>query len=238
MKTSVVKISVVLQLFFLLATANLSAQVKVACVGNSITSGPSSDSYPAQLQTLLDSTCGVGVVEVQNFGHSARTMVKGHPTRSYWDSPRYTAAKNFNPDISIILLGTNDARTSIWDIYSDDFSPDYLDMIDEFKAVNPNMEFLLGYPTPIFTFTDWNDNVVNGVIPRVDTALGEANTQLIDFNTPFLGSMSLFPDNVHPNIAGYGLMASIAHDRLLEMGLISDLCLEDNEGLIFVDGFE
>ncbi len=213
----------------------VAAPIKVACVGNSITYGwqiPQVDSYPSQLQSLLDSTYGVGVVDVQNFGHSSKTMVKGS-SYTYWSSPRFTAAKNYIPDIVILLLGTNDARTFIWNDYGNDFASDYIDMINEFKAVNPDVKFLLGHPTPVFNWTDWNDNIVNGVIAGVDNALGEANTQLIDFNTPFLNLTDMFPDNVHPTVAGYGLMASIAHDRLLETGLISS-----NVELISSDGFE
>ncbi len=210
--------------------------IKIASIGNSITVGyqlPSSDSYPSQLQVLLDATYGASTVEVQNFGHSSRTMVKGS-SFTYWDSSRFAAAKNFEADISILLLGTNDARVSIWNDFGTNYPSDYIEMISEFKIANPSMQFLLGYPPPVFVYTTWNDNIINGVIPGVDNALNETNTQLIDFNTPMQNSGSLFPDNVHPTAEGYAVMAGIAHDRLVATSLISSLLpgtptFEENE---------
>src|SRR5690606_38894849 len=61
---------------FLLGLPSAMAQIKVACVGDSITAGlgiadPGTQSYPAQLQALL----GSGYT-VQNYGDSGRTLMK------------------------------------------------------------------------------------------------------------------------------------------------------------------
>ncbi len=99
----------------------------------------------------------------------------------------------------------------------------HTNMINDFKITNLNMQVLLGYPPPVFTYTDWNNNISNGVIAGVNTALGETNAQLMDFNTPMQSLEPLFPDNVHPTAEGYAVMAGIAHNRLVATNLISSL---------------
>lgn len=75
--------------FILAACASFmaQAQVKVACLGNSITYGltlqsPESQSYPSLLGNMLGAK-----YEVRNFGHSgAAVLRKGH--HPYTDTPR------------------------------------------------------------------------------------------------------------------------------------------------------
>ena len=86
-----------------------AAKIKVACVGDSITQGsgikdPAKDSYPAQLQKLLGDN-----FEVKNFGHSGRTLLYGGDA-PYIKSPKFKQAQDFNPDVVIIKLGTNDSK--------------------------------------------------------------------------------------------------------------------------------
>ena len=82
--------------------------IKIACVGNSITEGfglenPSQESYPAVLQSLLGYDYEVG-----NFGLSARTLLmKGD--LPYMKEQRFKDALEFLPDIVTIKLGTNDS---------------------------------------------------------------------------------------------------------------------------------
>ena len=79
--------------------------IKIACVGNSITEGfglenPSQESYPAVLQSLLGDD-----YEVENFGLSARTLLmKGD--LPYMKEQRFKDALEFLPDIVTIKLGT------------------------------------------------------------------------------------------------------------------------------------
>jgi len=69
-----------------LGLVSARAQITVTCVGDSITAGyglssPSTQSYPAQLQTLL----GSGYT-VKNFGSSGTTALKVSDN-SYWNPP-------------------------------------------------------------------------------------------------------------------------------------------------------
>ena len=109
-------------LLFALALASFAAEpLRVACVGNSITYGyglsnPATESYPAQLQTLLGQN-----YNVRNFGHSGATLLsRGH--RPYIQQEAYKNALAFKPDIVVIHLGINDTDPRNWPFFRDDFT--------------------------------------------------------------------------------------------------------------------
>lgn len=71
--------SIVILFFSLVLSTQSYAQIRVACIGNSITAGfglehPEQEAYPAVLGKLLDSEFP-NTFEVRNFGVSARTLL-------------------------------------------------------------------------------------------------------------------------------------------------------------------
>jgi lysophospholipase L1-like esterase len=91
-------------------TCAANAQTRVACVGNSITEGYGiwdQKKYPEHLQEMLGND-----YNVQNFGVSSMTFAnKGPDDRmSYWNTDKFKAALEFNPEIVVIELGTNDSK--------------------------------------------------------------------------------------------------------------------------------
>lgn len=192
----------------------MSAQIRVACIGNSITYGSGIEnrevySYPAQLQVML----GEGW-DVQNFGVSGRTMLK-KGDNPIWIEPAFENALAFKPDVVIIKLGTNDSKDFNWK-YKDAFPGDYQAMIDTFRAVSNPVIFLC-QPVPVFE-SRWSIDsavVVNEVIPAVEELGQRNNLTVIDLQTPFLGREDLFPDRIHPNGHGAAWMAGIIGRYLL-----------------------
>lgn len=87
------------------------AQIKVACIGNSITAGSGiknrdRDSYPSVLGQMLGKE-----YLVRNYGISGRIVInKGD--NPYIKEKAYKDALKFLPDIVIIKLGTNRFQTS------------------------------------------------------------------------------------------------------------------------------
>ena len=77
----------------------------VACLGDSLTN---MTDYPADLQALLSQNS-----TVRNFGMDGAT-VNFDSNRTYYFSDEYLAARDFLPTTVIIILGTNDARTTIY----------------------------------------------------------------------------------------------------------------------------
>lgn len=188
-------------------------EIKVACVGNSITEGmklanPAQEAYPAQLGALL----GPGY-EVGNFGKSGATLLnKGH--KPYTKEPEYAAALEFAPDIVLIHLGINDTDPRNWPNYNDEFVSDYLGLINSFKEVNPDVRVILANLSPICpghhrfkTGTrDWRYQI-DEAITNVAALSG---AELISFAYPLMDRRDLIPDNLHPTIEGAGMLARTA----------------------------
>jgi lysophospholipase L1-like esterase len=194
---------------YLLSFAGLaSAQIKVACIGNSITEGfglqnPSTQSYPARLQALL----GNGY-KVQNDGASGRTMLKSDAKNSYWKFGKLGQALAMKPDIVTIELGTNDANNfaSTWNSISAEFKQDYLAMIDTFNVLAIKPRFFVIQPLPIRGGNDATLVKANAIINEVAV---ERGATLVDCYTPFKGQDRLYADGLHPNAAGADTMAHI-----------------------------
>ena len=191
-----------------------SAQIKVACIGNSITYGSGIEnrevySYPAQLQVMLGEDW-----DVQNFGVSGRTMLK-QGDNPIWDEPDFANALAFKPDVVIIKLGTNDSKDFNWK-YKDAFPGDYQSMIDTLQSVSNPVIFLC-QPVPVFG-KRWSIDslvVVDEIVPVVNE-LGQRNDlTVIDLQSPFMDRKDLFPDLIHPNGHGAAWMAGIIGRYLL-----------------------
>ncbi len=183
--------------------------IKVACVGDSITAGvgardPRTGSYPAQLQERLGKR-----YEVRNFGVSARTMLRSgdHP---YQKEKAFQDALAFKPDIVTILLGTNDSKPHNW-AHKDDFIPSAKEIIDAFKAANPRVRIFVCLPVPAFPENfGITDKVIQGeIIPELRKLAAAEKLPVIDLNQPMTGHAEMVPDKVHPNEAGYQLMAEV-----------------------------
>ncbi len=211
-------------LFFLLLFAFVIAQpinplkysspVKVACIGNSITYGSGiadrpRDSYPSQLGRMLGDQW-----IVRNFGVGGRTMLKKGDF-PFWNEEAWTQAKDFLPDVVIIKLGTNDTKPQNWK-YSGEFLSDYRAMVKELKALASHPIIYLCKPVPVYA-SRWGINdsiVVYGVIPAVEKLAKEENLQIIDLFTALSGKANLFPDQIHPNAEGAGLMARTIYKEI------------------------
>jgi lysophospholipase L1-like esterase len=188
--------------------------VRVACIGNSITYGaglkdPKHTSYPTVLGKLL----GDGYW-VRNFGVSGRTMLNraDHP---YMKEQTYQEALAFNPNIVVIQLGTNDSKPYNW-VYKADFVKDMQTMIDAFKALPAQPKIYLCYPSKAYQVAyDINDKTITKeIIPLIKKVAKKNNLPLIDLHTAMSGKSDLFPDHIHPNVAGAAVMAKAVYDGL------------------------
>ncbi len=86
--------------------------------------------------------------EIGNFGHSGTTLLR-HGHRPYVDQKVYGASLDFKPDIAIIHLGVNDTDPGDWPDYSDEFITDYVDLIESYRQVNPDMRIMISELTPL-----------------------------------------------------------------------------------------
>jgi acyl-CoA thioesterase-1 len=181
--------------------------IRVAAIGNSITYGHGIEdrehnSYPAQLGRLL----GEGYA-VRNFGVSGRTMLK-HGDFPYWNEQDFQEALAWEPDVVVIKLGTNDTKPQNWH-YRDEFVADYEAMIDVFAALPSKPTIWICYPVPAFEerFSIRASVISEEVIPMIDQIAAHKQVSIIDLYDALDGRGDLFPDGIHPNTEGAGLIA-------------------------------
>jgi len=198
--------------------ADYSSPIRVACVGDSITYGSGikdreHNSYPAQLGALLGSQW-----EVRNFGVSGSTLLK-KGDRPYWTQSAYRNAMAFEPDVVVIMLGTNDSKPQNW-AHQEEFAQDYVALVQSFQALASQPRIWVCRPVPVFRdYWGITAKTVNDeIIPDVDTVAAQTGVQVIDLHVALDGKAALFPDGIHPNAAGASVMAETI-DRALTGGV-------------------
>lgn len=188
------------------------APVRVACIGDSITEGAGADrgmSYPSQLQELLGEAWQVG-----NFGVSGRTMLKNGDV-PYWRESALQKAQAMNPDVVVIMLGTNDTKPQNWRIKGE-FRGDYADMVKIFKNLPGKPRVFICRPCPVPEPGNFgiNEAGVKEEIVILDELAKEFDLGVIDMHAALEKTPELLPDRVHPNTAGAGVMAKTAYKAL------------------------
>jgi len=194
----------------ILSVSPLLAAIKVACVGDSITAGsgvknPKEESYPAQLGKQLGAE-----YEVHNFGVSGRTLLN-HGDHPYTKEKAYQNALEWKADVVVIALGTNDSKPQNTKFFNE-FVADYKALIESFRSANNAVKIYVCLPPPVTPPGAYgiNEDVIKKqIIPMVKQVAQEENTELIDFHSGLQGKQADFPDRVHPNAEGAGLMAGI-----------------------------
>lgn len=207
------KLSLLFASLLICSLSYAQSPIKVAFVGNSITQGPGRDnpnSYPLQVGALLGDA-----YEVKNFGVSGRTLLRkgDYP---YWNEPQFQQAKDFQPDVLLIKLGTNDSKPQNW-AHKEEFVKDYLDMIAEFRAHMPkDGKVYVIFPVPV-------TRVNFGINPEVMNneqrlmlfeIVQKSGAEVIDLYTPLMDKPELLPDGVHPNTEGLTIMAQVIARRI------------------------
>ena len=203
--------SIIVAAFFLCSIAAFSAEqtgpVKIACVGDSITFGSgirhrAKNSFPAQLGSMLGDQW-----TVKNFGVSGATLLKKGDT-PYWKQKEFKNAHDFNPNIVIIKLGTNDSKPQNWK-HKAEYVSDYIALIKSFQELKSKPTVWICYPVPAYPGR-WGitDKVMKeDVMPLIDKVAKKANVKIIDLYSALSNHKTMFHDTVHPNAAGAKLIA-------------------------------
>jgi len=191
-------------------TVNIADAKLVACVGDSITygSGISNrdyNSYPAQLDRILQKFDNQW--QVQNFGVSGATLLR-NADKPYVQQSAYNQVLAANPDAIIIKLGTNDSKPHNW-VLKDDFVSDYSFLIDAFAELPSKPKIWICYPVPAFNdnFGISNAVIKDEIIPLVSQIAELKGVEIIDLYTALSDTSALFPDGIHPNAEGAKLIA-------------------------------
>ena len=184
--------------------------IRVACLGDSITHGEINYSYPDNLQDSLGTN-----YTVRNFGLSGATVLL-NTDKPYMYSNEFNRSKYFLPDIVVLMLGTNDARTDFFKSI-DNFVSDYLMLINELQALESKPVIFLAIPPPLFENSLYleSQNLLDGVIPRIEEVANEKSLQVIDIYSALENHREYFYDSVHPTIEGATIIANKVYKAII-----------------------
>lgn len=172
--------------------------VRVACVGDSITACP--ECWPSHLKQRLGDRW-----EVRNFGLGGGTVLTfgDHPVATL-KLPEVLA---FQPDVVVILLGTNDSKPRHW-YYKKEFERDYMQLVKDLKRMASSPRIWICLPPPAFP-GQWGIDAgrIREMLPVIHRVARRQGIPVIDLHTPFLAHAEWFPDQVHPNPEGSAELA-------------------------------
>ncbi len=213
-----------------------SDAIRVACVGDSLTQ---SSGYPYELWKLLGSnapytmgnysvgldydngTSGNGTrFAVGNFGAGSTTALLNTET-PYMNTSVFQSALEFQPNIVIIMLGTNDAQPNI-ELYNASFVGDYVKLVAAFQALASKPKIWVVLPPPIFSNQSGKldpEYFKLTIIPGIEQAANETNSPTIDVYSALANYPNYFPDGEHPNSAAAKIIADEVYKAVTSTNL-------------------
>ena len=188
--------------------------IRVACIGDSLTWGfaladPWRESYPAVLQAMLREKAGEGY-EVRNFGCNGAS-VRADAYAGYVDTSAFRSSLVWEPDIVLLMLGSNDASPYDWD--PDAFRRDYEHIVALYQGLPSAPRIILIAPPRIHrvmgeTFMGLSPEILEeGIRPAIRSIAAAAGFELIDLVDLFPDARYCF-DGVHPHASGARMMAA------------------------------
>ena len=183
--------------------------IRVACIGDSITWGftllnPWKQSYPALLQEKLGEE-----YEVRNFGYNDASARFDADT-PYVNKRVYRESLAWNPDIVLLMLGTNDTKKRNWD--PEVFRRDYRRIVESYRALPSSPRIVLIAPIRIFLLMGrpllglYPDTMEQGVRPAIREIAADMGLELIDLQDLFIDS-TYCRDGIHPQKTGARMLA-------------------------------
>ena len=196
---------------------------KIACVGDSITFGAGVLRQRRHLAWpyLLEQKLGTAW-QVLNYGIIGATAQR--EAQVVFQSPRdlLDAAIKAQPELFLVMLGTNDAKTVNWNEGS--FLRDYNGMLDRIQAGCPHAKLVLMTPASAFPNPKAKDGAVGfgidadyvhkGAAPAVRQIARERELPLIDIHELTAGHPDWFVDGIHPNAEGNRALADAVYTEL------------------------
>ena len=204
-------------------------QIKVACIGDSITYGCMVSGWPwRNYPYMLGKFLGDGY-HVENFGVSARTLqdTGDHP---YTREKTYQSSLSFLPQIVILKLGTNDSKSANW-INVEVFVSAYRKLVAAYKALPSKPVIYLCTPAAAYAGSgatrnsyafDIREENLSAIRYAVRQIALEDDLPVIDLAEATSGHREWFcADGIHPNALGA--------ERMAEMicGIIENKKMED-----------
>ena len=195
-------------------------QIKVACVGDSITYGHgikdwTKNNYPVLLQNKLGES-----YHVQSFGVSGR-CVQDNSDQPYTALDFYTQSKDYDADIVVFMMGSNDSKPENW-FGAEAFKTALCSLLDSYGDAQiilctPATCFFMEKHTGTTTSHDLQPAVAAEIAQIVREVAAERNYTLVDIHTLTGENQQWFEaDGVHPNNDGAAAIADAVYKAICE----------------------
>lgn len=195
-------------------------KIIVACVGDSITEGAGSSavakySYPAQLQKLLGNgfevvNCGKSGAYVMNLESEYNVKAEDRPDLWYPATTQYTTLMSSSPDVVIVMLGTNDARSMTAMPAEDVFEEDYKKLIADIASLDSNPEIYLATMIPAVNSDLTHQGTYYTLPLLIKNIADELGLNVVDNSkalSAYYYAMLPYNDSVHPTDESYPALA-------------------------------
>jgi len=190
-------------------------QLKVACVGDSITYGHGVSNWPEnQYPVVLARLLGDGY-HVSNFGVSGSTA-QADGDQPYSKTEVCRRSLEYDGDILILMIGSNDSKPENWH-GSEAFEKQYLELLDSYLAGNKAPTVYLCTPASAFYLNggssgpagfDIQPDVVEEIAQIVEEIAAERGYALVDIHALIGAHPEWFvKDGIHPNKDGAAAIA-------------------------------
>lgn len=197
-------------------------QVKVACVGDSITFGHGIKNWPQNNYPKLLSVKLGEEYHVQSFGISGRA-VQNDSDQPYTSLKYYGQSLEYGADILVFMMGTNDSKPENWH-GEEAFQEAYLTLLDSYLETENPPEVILCTPAAAFfmdgqttgvTSHDIQPEVMPLIAQIVRDVAQERGYTLIDIYALTLENPEWFAkDGVHPNNDGAAAIADAVYSAI------------------------
>ena len=186
----------------------------VACLGDSITYGYKladrvHKSYPALLSQQSD-----GLWHVLNLGVNGATVIKKGDIPIIAQKA-YQRLISSEPDVVMIMLGTNATKNTNWQFIGD-FVSDYAALIGTIERLSPRSHIIICSIPPVLTdrpsgISADRTKEINILVKKV---VDIAGVDFIDINNFLSKKPSLFIDGIHPNVSGDQKIANMVFKKI------------------------
>lgn len=197
------------------APTNSDKIIRIACVGDSLTEGIGATgwqnddytySYPQQLNHILGTDYKVG-----NFGKGGSYVYYYEDrTESLWypNTVQYTLSNQFDADIVIILLGTNDARVMNNLADSNAFKAEFTKIVEHYLDLDSKPKVYIASSVTLSRYDkNKEEQLKKYILPMQREVAWETGCEYIDLYSGlyeyFISGEGFASDNLHPNNDGY-----------------------------------
>jgi lysophospholipase L1-like esterase len=207
----VLSILIVVLIFASMMTVSVSfvagsspEKIRVACVGDSLT-------HFSSYQYYLWMKLGTDDYSVRNFDCDSTTITLDTST-SYMKTEEFQNAMDFQPNIVVIMLGTNDAKSNLKQ-NNTTLTSDYIELIKAFQELPSEPEVWIVLPPPI---NSNQTSVIDAeyfsqtVIPCIRQAANQTGLKTINVYSALLKYPKFFQeDGIHLTVNGAEIIAQV-----------------------------